>query len=112
MKPAPKGQRVSPFTGPNMTEQQFVYWLQGFAELTEQPPSAEQWKSIREHLAMVFKKVTPPVNLSVKVPDLKDSQAIKDMLEKARQHRVAEAARIPYQPHFLEQGVRPGEIIC
>lgn len=42
-----------------MTPEQFAYWFQGFAELNEQPPTPEQWKSIREHLATVFKKVTP-----------------------------------------------------
>ena len=44
-----------------MTEQQFAYWLQGFAELNAGPPTAEQWQSIREHLATVFNKVTPKV---------------------------------------------------
>lgn len=44
-----------------MTPEQFAYWLQGFAELNQQPPTAEQWQSIRDHLATVFKKVTPPV---------------------------------------------------
>lgn len=42
-----------------MDAQQFAYWLQGFAELNEAPPTPEQWKSIREHLATVFVKVTP-----------------------------------------------------
>lgn len=44
-----------------MDAQQFAYWLQGFAELTNERPTAEQWKSIQEHLATVFVKVTPPV---------------------------------------------------
>lgn len=48
-----------------MTAEQFAYWMQGFAELSgDAPPSAEQWKSIREHLATVLVKVTPPVGLS------------------------------------------------
>lgn len=42
----------------------FAYWLNGFAELNgDTPPTAEQWKAIREHLALVFEKVTPPVAL-------------------------------------------------
>lgn len=45
-----------------MDERSFCYWLQGFAELQASPPTPEQWRSIREHLAMVFTKVTPPVN--------------------------------------------------
>lgn len=50
-----------------MTSEQFTYWLQGFAELNEAPPSAEQWQSIREHLATVFNKVTPPVHFNPRV---------------------------------------------
>jgi hypothetical protein len=43
-----------------MTPEQFCYWLQGRAELMpETPPSAAEWKMIGEHLATVFKKVTP-----------------------------------------------------
>lgn len=44
-----------------MTPEQFAYWMQGFAELNAQPPSPEQWQSIREHLALVFEKKTPAV---------------------------------------------------
>lgn len=44
-----------------MTPEQFAYWMQGFAELNAAPPTAEQWQSIREHLATVFAKVTPRV---------------------------------------------------
>lgn len=43
-----------------MTSEQFAYWLQGFGELNAGPPTAEQWQSIRDHLAAVFTKVTPP----------------------------------------------------
>lgn len=51
-----------------MTSEQFAYWMQGFAELNAEPPTAEQWRSIREHLATVFVKVTPPVQSSPPVP--------------------------------------------
>ena len=44
---------------------QFAYWLNGFAELTEGPPSADQWQAIRDHLATVFSKVTPPIKSSM-----------------------------------------------
>lgn len=44
-----------------MNTEQFAYWLQGFAELTPTAPTQEQWDSIRDHLATVFVKVTPPV---------------------------------------------------
>ena len=42
-----------------MTPEQFAYWLQGFAELNPGAPTQEQWQSIRDHLALVFTKVTP-----------------------------------------------------
>ncbi len=41
-----------------MTSDQFCYWLQGFSELNDLPPTLEQWASIREHLGCVFEKVT------------------------------------------------------
>lgn len=41
-----------------MTELQFCYWLQGFAELAEDEPTVGQWETIKEHLALVFLKVT------------------------------------------------------
>jgi len=44
-----------------MNERDFVYWLQGFAELHPEPPTPEQWQSIREHLALVFEKKTRPL---------------------------------------------------
>ena len=44
-----------------MTSEQFVYWLQGFVELTNknQLPSQTQWRQIQDHLQLVFKKETP-----------------------------------------------------
>lgn len=47
-----------------MTAEQFAYWMQGFAELNAAPPTAEQWQSIRDHLALVFEKKTPPIDWS------------------------------------------------
>lgn len=44
-----------------MNADQFAWWLQGFAELSATPPTQEQWDSIREHLGLVFNKVTQPL---------------------------------------------------
>lgn len=42
-----------------MNERDFVYWLNGFVELTpDSTPSADQWLVILEHLALVMTKVT------------------------------------------------------
>ena len=43
-----------------MTPEQFCYWLQGRAEMQpDNPPSAEEWKMIVDHLQLVFRKETP-----------------------------------------------------
>lgn len=42
-----------------MTPEQFAYWMQGFAELSQSPPNQDQWNAIRAHLRTVFTKVTP-----------------------------------------------------
>jgi hypothetical protein len=43
-----------------MTASAYCYWLQGFIELHGELPTATQWASIKEHLALVFTKVTKP----------------------------------------------------
>jgi len=55
-----------------MTEKDFVYWLQGFFEIQDasnQTNSGElnnkQVKIIRDHLALVFNKVTPNYPLDI-----------------------------------------------
>jgi len=44
-----------------MNAENFVYWLQGFLELREddKPLSPKQVQIIKDHLALVFTKVTP-----------------------------------------------------
>lgn len=41
-----------------MTPEQFCYWLQGFAENSDDPPHEHQWDLIKNHLDQVFKKET------------------------------------------------------
>ena len=43
-----------------MTAEQFSYWLNGFVELQPNAmPTLTQWQIIKDHLALVHKKVTP-----------------------------------------------------
>jgi hypothetical protein len=45
-----------------MNQDQFAYWLQGFVEMNGgKEPTKEQWKMIKEHLQLCFKKLTPPL---------------------------------------------------
>lgn len=41
-----------------MDSTQFCYWLQGYVELGGKPPTKEQWEVVKEHLGLVFNKVT------------------------------------------------------
>ena len=42
-----------------LTPEQFYYWMQGYSEVSDKQPTAEQWKVIQDHLKTVFHKVTP-----------------------------------------------------
>lgn len=52
-----------------MNAQEFCYWLKGFFELTETDKvqidhlTKEKTQMIRDHLGLVFQKVTPPPGL-------------------------------------------------
>lgn len=48
-----------------MTPERFADWLQGFAETHDGPPDARQWAIIRDHLALLFDKVTPERSATV-----------------------------------------------
>lgn len=63
-----------------MTPEQFAYWLQGFAELSPQAPTAEQWQAIRDHLNLVFKKETPVVVAPFRVGE--GEKSLKDCIGK------------------------------
>ena len=72
----------------------FAYWLQGFVELTQgQTPNPAQWKSIKEHLDLVFTKVAPLVGettvSTVKIDiDAKDAKkTIEDLAEVMQKYR-------------------------
>ena len=36
-----------------MTPENFIHWIRGFAEMRTKPPTAEEWQAIKEHLARV-----------------------------------------------------------
>jgi hypothetical protein len=41
-----------------MDATQFTYWLKGYTELGGDCPTPAQWEVIKEHLDLVFNKVT------------------------------------------------------
>ena len=82
---------------------QFCYWLQGFAELNNGvPPNDMQWKSIRDHLATVFNKVTP--NYPGLGPDWQ-KDIIKDW--KPNPGSVPDYPGVNYPPVWSQPNVNP-----
>lgn len=66
-----------------MTPENFAYWLQGFTELNPsmEQPTAEQWKSITEHLKTVFVKVTPEIeSFKVRVSSSGDGEQLAEQI--------------------------------
>jgi len=55
-----------------MSPENFVYWLQGYFELTHSEElTKEQVKTIKEHIGLVLTKVTPEVELGYQFLDTK-----------------------------------------
>lgn len=67
-----------------MNAQEFCYWLQGYAELAGERPTEAQWATIREHLKLVFTKVT-------------GHEGMDDILDQMRRH-MPDAPRLPTGP--------------
>lgn len=59
-----------------MKESDFVYWLQGFIELSDTDTISEkQWLMIKDHLKLVFDKKTPDRS------EYKTPQSTQDILD-------------------------------
>ena len=41
-----------------MSPENFIYWLNGFVEMGGERPTEEQWKMLKEHLALTMQKIT------------------------------------------------------
>ncbi|SEN71653.1 hypothetical protein SAMN05216404_106174 [Nitrosospira multiformis] len=94
-----------------MTPEQFCYWLQGRAEMQpNNPPSAEEWKIIADHLKLVFKKETP---VRLPAPGPSELKRAQDDLKKNLWPNVQ-----PNINPFLDRSstgiapINPVEIIC
>jgi hypothetical protein len=62
-----------------MSPENFIYWLQGFYELTPEDKLTPQMRIIKEHLALVFNKVTPDI-----VPEKLKKETFDGLLEKIK----------------------------
>jgi hypothetical protein len=101
-----------------MNAQDFCYWFNGFVELNGgKMPTPEQWKSIQEHLATVFKKVTPKVE-EVKQPEV-DWKKIAEQLGMRPAQQTQQDYPVYPPPYWWQPGlgvssppIAPGTIIC
>jgi hypothetical protein len=101
----------------DMDASQFALWLQGFAELNAEPPTKEQWQSIREHLQLVFTKVTPPVKVvePKNEVDASKNKDLKRLLEKFKRDQGFQPwppTPSYFPPYYLGDKLPPGTIIC
>lgn len=56
-----------------MKESDFVYWLQGFVELSDTDTISErQWLMIKDHLKLVFDKVTPDRSQPLRIKSMEE----------------------------------------
>lgn len=88
-----------------MNAQEFTYWLQGFFELSESNSLTEkQVEIIKDHLKLVFTKVTPDHSKEDK--NVSDFQKILEELLKKQ--TPAPTSPLPYYPGITYPGVMPG----
>jgi hypothetical protein len=82
-----------------MTPEQFCYWLQGRAEMQpNNPPSADEWRMIADHLQTVFKKVTPAIK----------TESLPDYLKRAQEQRQPMPSQmwgVPSVPNYTLTGM-------
>jgi hypothetical protein len=77
-----------------LTPDQFCYWLQGFAELHSEVPTAEQWESIKQHLELVFRPVANKPHVDGVLRPLTEGE------QKVVEAIVGEAERMRKSPPF------------
>lgn len=98
-----------------MDAPQFALWLQGFAELNAEPPTKEQWQSIREHLQLVFTKVTPEVKARSPTIDVTGNEELRRLIDGERKKQAywpTPQPIVPYQPYYLGDDIGRGTSIC
>ena len=83
-----------------MTAEMFCYWLQGYVELNGNIPTGAQWISIKEHLALVFNKVTSEiVNTPVKVDSGVNVDILSHIRDKLPPNKMLED--IVFKPPYI-----------
>ena len=102
-----------------MNAQDFCFWLQGMFELTNTKTlSKQQVEIIRNHLQLVFTKVTPDVDIEKENDDGLSSGDILKILDKIKDdtepYVYTDEQKMPQQPlwddHTIRCSPRTGDI--
>ncbi len=92
-----------------MMARDFVYWLQGYLELTPGQPApltAEQVDKVRRHLALVFVHDLDPTLKS-------QNKRIEEMAQKIHDDLLKPGPSLVYQPSKTDpQGIGPLVVRC
>ncbi len=97
-----------------MKPEEFLQYIAGFAELTDRPPTKEQWALIRAKLNSVFHKVTPDRSIPLTPESMKNQSYIKtlDLLNEGPICGVNPAGESPLvQPTYCNANLVDGHII-
>jgi len=79
-----------------MTPEQFVYWLQGFFEISNaEALSRLQTEIVKDHLALVFRKMTPDYSVFEKKTDCADG------IDYIPFNKISPSTAIPQSPSIL-----------
>lgn len=100
-----------------MNAQEFAYWLQGFFELTgSKKLTQKQVEQIKDHLQLVFTKVThdhnPPIAPLVLPKEFDMQKAIEELLRKPNNPPPVFPGQpiTPWVPNW--PGLKPWDITC
>lgn len=99
---------------------EFCRWLQGYAELGGEAPNEKQWEIIKEHLQLVFVKVTDeqrpylpettPSPIAARSPNTSEAKSFKQLLEEKIEQR-RDGNWPPHDPYKRVFGVE-SPVVC
>jgi len=84
-----------------MTPERFCDWLQGYVELDGSLPDEKKWEIIKDHLSLVFTKVTPDRDEDVTDNKLDKKLSLKEL---ATEEDFDEIFPSPSSPPPMQHG--------
>lgn len=100
-----------------MNYEQFAIWLQGYFEISNAKTLNEkQTQIIKDHLALLFEKVTPDRTDSTNQDVWEELKKAAEKADKDRRERPSkwpDTTPFPYKPYYLDSPkINPDKVIC